>query len=35
VIGVNYFMTSPEAYVIPNQETSTAAGALINNFCRF
>jgi hypothetical protein len=28
-------MTSPEAYVIPNQETSTAAGALINNFCRF
>jgi hypothetical protein len=36
MVAVDYFAKRPEAYAIPNQETSTVAEALVTNFfCRF
>jgi hypothetical protein len=35
-ITMDYFTTWPEAYAIPNQESSTVVEALVTNFfCRF
>lgn len=33
--NVCYLTKGPEAYVIPNQEASTVAEALVADFCRF
>jgi hypothetical protein len=36
LIAMDYFTKWPEAYAIPDQETSTVADALVTNFfCRF
>jgi hypothetical protein len=35
LIAMDCFTKWPEAYTIPNQEASTAAEALVTNFCRF
>jgi hypothetical protein len=35
LLAMDYFTKWPEVYAIPNQESSTVADVLVNNFCRF
>jgi hypothetical protein len=36
LMAMVYFMNLPEVYAVPNQETTTVADALVNNFfCQF